>query len=327
MSSNNNFINSPSINSPISNISSSNSQLSNIDGIENISNIDDISNISNIASYNYKHKFNNESLDILIKTVEILNGKIYGEFVSLYFIPKKILNKDYTSFENINVIFNDVNDRTVFIRLLRNVFEIYTNGNDSSYMILFKIPNDQYTYIVNLNIYIKTNYIDLKNHTNYIDINLLSISGDGVNLINYLNSENNIQKYSLIFNRIMNKKFSLISYYYDSILECFDKAYYLIQNNWIMDDYYLEKEMSVLFYWKNRNIIRTTYNENENKKLVEGNVCSICSNEFNNNDIVVNTKCNHNFHWCCGAENNLGIKYWILNYSHKCPMCRCEYCV
>ena len=318
MSSNNNFINSPSINSPISNISSSNSQSSNIDDIEYI---------SNITPYNYKHKFNNESLDILIKTVEILNGKIYGEFVSLYFIPKKILNKDYTSFENINVIFNDINDRTVFIRLLRNVFEIYTNGNDSSYMILFKIPNDQYTYIVNLNIYIKTHYIDLKNHTNYIDINLLSINGDGVNLINYLNSENNIQKYSLIFNRIMNKKFSLISYYYDSILECFDKAYYLIQNNWIMDDYYLEKEMSVLFYWKNRNIIRTTYNENENKKLVEGNVCSICSNEFNNNDIVVNTKCNHNFHWCCSAENNLGIKYWILNYSHKCPMCRCEYCV
>ena len=84
MSSNNNFINSPSINTPISNISSSNSQ---------ISNIDDIENILNITSYNYKHKFNNESLDILIKTVEILNGKIYGEFVSLYFKTKKILNK------------------------------------------------------------------------------------------------------------------------------------------------------------------------------------------------------------------------------------------
>ena len=29
------------------------------------------------------------------------------------------------------------------------------------------------------------------------------------------------------------------------------------------------------------------------------NKCSICTTDFENDDLVINTKCNHNFHWDC----------------------------
>ena len=97
--------------------------------------------------------------------------------------------------------------------------------------------------------------------------------------------------------------------------------------------------------------------------MCEDNKCSICTSDFKNDDLVINTKCNHNFHWDCdyyrdyyseilSTENNpedndtendtennpenendivsskiSGIKNWITNFSDKCPICRCEYCI
>ena len=72
-----------------------------------------------------------------------------------------------------------------------------------------------------------------------------------------------------------------------------------------MDDYY-NKEISVLFKWKNVNKdIRLLYSEDEKKKLVNNNECTICGSKFNDEDIVINTKCNHNFHWLC--SNDIGL--------------------
>jgi hypothetical protein len=158
-----------------------------------------------------------------------------------------------------------------------------------------------------------------------LDINSLYLSSSGINIIQnkYIDSIDNLQ---ITMNRISEKKFSLIDDYDDNILHIYDKCIQLLHKDWIMDDKYLKKNSSVLFKWNNKNnYIRLYHNENEKNNMNAQNVCSICSNEFKEQDIVINTKCNHNFHWNC--DNSVGIKNWIINYSHKCPICRCNYCI
>ena len=97
-----------------------------------------------------------------------------------------------------------------------------------------------------------------------------------------------------------------------------------------MDDFHLKDKTSIFFLWKNvNNNIRTSFKDDELKKLKEGNFCSICSSNFKDEDLIINTKCNHNFHWDCNScdNSNSGIKNWISKFSHKCPICRCEYCI
>ena len=97
-----------------------------------------------------------------------------------------------------------------------------------------------------------------------------------------------------------------------------------------MDDYHLKNKSSILFLWKNidKNI-KTSFKEDDFKKLKEDNFCSICNSDFKDEDLIINTKCNHNFHWDCNSceNNSSGIKNWISKFSNKCPICRCEYCI
>ncbi len=55
----------------------------------------------------------------------------------------------------------------------------------------------------------------------------------------------------------------------------------------------------------------------EIKDEAKNTKCSICTDEFINNDMVVKTKCDHVFHRDC-------IKPWLCNESVKCPICREE---
>ena len=93
-----------------------------------------------------------------------------------------------------------------------------------------------------------------------------------------------------------------------------------------MDDNYNENNnMPILFKWKNNNNknYRLKYNEEDFKKLKSIDKCVICGINFNPNCIVINTTCNHNFHWECGDEG-IGLKYWILNHKNNCPICRSD---
>jgi hypothetical protein len=45
--------------------------------------------------------------------------------------------------------------------------------------------------------------------------------------------------------------------------------------------------------------------------------CSVCLENFIENDELIKLKCNHNFHYNC-------IKNWLCKESNKCPVCRIE---
>ena len=289
-----------------------------------------------------KNKYNNNNqndykinLNKLVNTVDIFNGIIYGDFISQYYFKKNVLNEDTRlEFENINIIFNNYNDCVSFIRLLQNIFEIYSSNNCHNYykiLLNYNYQNKNYSQVKNLNIFNNIIYIDLNFYTYYIDINLVSLENSGLNLIKYENSNNNYIKFNCILNRIINNKFSFINKNYSyNIFDNLNKSIELIHNGWIMDDYYLKENTCILFLWKNiKENIRTSFKDDELKKLKEGNYCIICSSEFKDDDLIINTKCNHNFHWNCDNCNNSnsGIKNWTSKFSHKCPICRCEYCI
>lgn len=301
----------------------------------------------NLDYIDYKDKF-----DKLVQTVQILNGKIYGDFISQYYFENNILNKDTNyidiNFKEINIIFNTYNDRICFTRLMQDLFEMYQNYKSNSnginkinlnnYHILvnYNYLNKDYSKLININIYNNVLFVDLNLHIHYIDINLLSLQDEGLNLVKYHSNKklSNIEqkntnyfKFNSILNRVINKRFSFIENYDNNIFYNLDKCIDLIFNDWIMDDFHLLDETSVLFLWKNlNNNIRTSYNDNDLEKMNNCNTCSICTVKFKDNDLVINTKCNHNFHWDCNNFNS-GIKNWILKFSHKCPICRYDYCI
>ena len=311
-----------------------------------------------INSVDYK-----SNLDKLVNAVRIFKGYIYGEFVSLYYLENNIFNNDIKlDFENINIILNNYNDSICFIRLLQNIFEIYyekdSNKNNYKIVINYNYNNKNYSEVKNLNLYNNVSKIDLNYYTYYLDINLLSLNLNGLEIINYSNKKD--VQFTTILNRIIYRKFSFIDDYNCDIFNNIDKAIQLLYNGWIMDDYYLKRNSSVLFFWKNRDMIRMHYNDKEKKMMYQDNKCSICTSDFKNDDLVINTKCNHNFHWDCNyyrdssnetdnhetdndetdndetdndeTDNDempkiSGIKNWITNFSTKCPICRCEYCI
>jgi len=333
------------------------------------------------------------NLDKLINAVKILKGYIYGEFVSLYYLENNIFNNDIKlNFDNINIVLGNYHDSICFVRLLQNVFEIYTNNsNKHNYKIVinYNYNNKNYSETKNLNIYNNILNVDLNYYSYYLDINLLSLNENGLNMINYKNKRK--IDFTTILNRIIYKKFSFIDDYCFNIYNNIDKAIELLYDGWIMDDYYLKKETSVLFFWKNRDLVRTHYNDKEKEMMNNDNKCSICTSDFENDDLVINTKCNHNFHWDCNyyrdsrnsfnhildaeeiidsdrendsdidndtdndtdnhntnhSDSNIasdnendnednsfhqkykisGMKNWTINFSNKCPICRCEYCI
>lgn len=121
-----------------------------------------------------------------------------------------------------------------------------------------------------------------------------------------------------------------------------DKACKLVLRGWIMDDNLLGDATWVVGTWQimsnGLRMVRRGYDKNEYDKMVCAKECSICNEEFKKQDIVINTKCNHNFHWhepfpgrtfngktesssnvvaCCK-----GLKEWVCRGNITCPICR-----
>ena len=140
------------------------------------------------------------------------------------------------------------------------------------------------------------------------------------------NYHNNYDNYNIIFNRIINKKFAFIKINFNLqyYILFIDEAYNLLKKKWVMDDYY-HNNNSILFNWskKNDNNYRLNYNEEDYIKLKSNNNCVICGCDFTENCIVINTRCNHNFHWYCNNTTS-GLKYWIKHHKNSCPVCRSE---
>lgn len=119
-----------------------------------------------------------------------------------------------------------------------------------------------------------------------------------------------------------------------------DRACKLVIRGWVMDDSLLGDMTWVVGAWQiisnGLRMVRKGFDRNEYDKMASMKDCSICNEEFKRTDIVINTKCNHNFHWqeplpgsasasrsgCNNVVCCKGLKEWVSRGNITCPICR-----
>ena len=294
---------------------------------------------------------NHTQLDKLINIIQALNGNIFGETIRDYSIRNKLLDKNFNNinFNNINIIFNNNTIIKYFIRILSFNYEIYKESANNIHSINSKIItyNLIYNYLYNneykakiLKLHIfpisLCNFLKYKNiekltydldcNQFFMNSHSLYLNHNKYYLNNYIFENLTFNNFNIQFNRIRNEKFSFIkkNINFSDYIYNIDQAYSLVNNGWIMDDFHnpVRDTSCILLKWRNRDKdnYRYNYNTEKYKKLKNNDSCTICGVNFTSECIVINTSCNHNFHWYC--NNNHGLKYWIQNHNNNCPICR-----
>ena len=239
-------------------------------------------------------------LNEIIATIKIFDGDIYGEIVRNF----RILGETNISEINIRL---DVYHYKSFLTLIYNKFNIIQVLPNK---YIFKIlPSN-----INLNILLINKNLFKVSELDF-DINLLTENERSL----YVKFVPTIFKYipdklTFIKNRIISKHFTIIptERQHSELLNVINKAFELISNNWIMDDLYHQKPIWLVGKWEN--II-------SKKKYLDCLECSLCHDKFKTSDLVLNTVCNHTFHWNCNSTN--GLMHWAKDHT-TCPYCRSE---
>lgn len=147
------------------------------------------------------------------------------------------------------------------------------------------------------------------------DCNLLAENGSGLYLWRFYPSLRTIvDKFSFILDRIHQKKFCLVHKVQTDtkVNDVVNIGYNLVMSGWTMDDVVLGKESWLISKWCDLPVERKGCKE-----------CAICQDEFSPGDIVVNTVCNHNFHWFCPHQAKMGLFTWVnCENQLTCPSCR-----
>jgi hypothetical protein len=121
-------------------------------------------------------------------------------------------------------------------------------------------------------------------------------------------------KVNHLIKRCHNKQFAFTSPLFgniDTIVFHLDNAYNMILSDWTMDNIYIKHDTLVI-------------NKFDKFDSHSHDICSICHENFTNDQIVIKTSCNHFFHWKCnGSDDNNGLRFWIVsNKNVFCPYCR-----
>lgn len=138
--------------------------------------------------------------------------------------------------------------------------------------------------------------------------------------------DNNGDKYNYIKNRIIEKKFCLLTR--RNTIKNIENAISLLNKGYVMDDYLLKNDTWIVAQWHlfvmKTQTIRTTSNNNY-YNFIKNDECYICQTKFQPQDIIINLRCYHNFHWKCCNFNNSGLCEWLKNQAkNDCPNCRCQ---
>jgi len=120
----------------------------------------------------------------------------------------------------------------------------------------------------------------------------------------------------------------------EQVIGLIDRALRLVMRGWVMDDILLGDKTWVLSQWNvlsnELKMVRKKYDKNKYDQMVCNAECAICNEEFKPTDTVINTRCNHNFHWndmCATYLPNKsirckGLKEWVKRGKITCPVCR-----
>jgi hypothetical protein len=171
------------------------------------------------------------------------------------------------------------------------------------------------------------------------DVNVLTENSHSLYIrvpYNSLNKYND--KLNFVRERIKDTTFCSLEDSYmktpEQIISLVDRALRLVMRGWVMDDMLLGDKTWVLSQWSvlsnGLKMVRKKYDKEKYEQMICSTECAICNEEFKPTDIVINTRCNHNFHWndiCATYLPNKsvrckGLKEWVKRGKITCPVCR-----
>jgi hypothetical protein len=171
------------------------------------------------------------------------------------------------------------------------------------------------------------------------DVNVLTENSHSLSIrvpYNSLNKYND--KLNFVRERIKDTTFCSLEDSYmktpEQIISLVDRALRLVMRGWVMDDMLLGDKTWVLSQWSvlsnGLKMVRKKYDKEKYEQMICSTECAICNEEFKPTDIVINTRCNHNFHWndiCATYLPNKsvrckGLKEWVKRGKITCPVCR-----
>jgi hypothetical protein len=170
--------------------------------------------------------------------------------------------------------------------------------------------------------------------TELIDVNLLVSNGTAIfvrpdAVLSFTAMSNKIDH---VMKRVRSHRFGLMrlpTFPPTSVLKTLNKCHDLVRAGWVMDDAYIGKSSAVINTWKSFSTqsVRNALTPQEKESMVSQDQCSLCHDAFQDDDIVLNTCCNHNFHWVCHSDDRAtrmsGISSWFhLKRDFACPFCR-----
>lgn len=161
------------------------------------------------------------------------------------------------------------------------------------------------------------------------DVNLLAENSNKHFIrMNYPQLERFPDKLSHIRKRILDGRFTLLDFSscrsVGHFVEVIDSASALVKKGWMMDDLLYGDAIWIVNQWKHIRDLpshcRKLLPGNKLDLMTSLNECSLCSEHFTDDDVVINTKCNHNFHW--HNETCKGLSEWMMHGNITCPVCR-----
>lgn len=288
-----------------------------------------------------KHTKMKKLIDGLLMHIKAFEGDVFGGVV-----------RDYKTQGLVYV--RDINCRidsimlTIFLQTLNLHYKVRELSSDFSgkfvdyvkklYVTFKDDENIVYTY---LDIIVVSRVEWLRLPCDF-DVNLLAESASSVYVrSNYTNMNKVVDKYSFVLDRVKKSTFAQLESLAAKTPEhaCYfvDRAFKMSMRGWIMDDFYLGSNTYVMNAWmffvNTPTFVRTEYDSQKLELMKSMDECAICSEKFKDTDIVINTKCNHNFHWSqagcnrqtsggAGALCCKGLQEWIKLDNSSCPLCR-----
>jgi hypothetical protein len=263
-----------------------------------------------------------EAIATLVKAFE---GDVYGSY-----IRKRMRNEACTCLEA------RINPESyhAFCNVLSITHDIHSVVRNTSHNILTVKPvqtrDDTSNFWWVIVLMLETNMTFALRHVDF-DVNSLvqTCMSTFVRPVVTLYGIPYFDKFDLVSNRIKEKRFAILfqpSTFQETATNMIE-AVDMVKDGWKMDDIYARKSSWIINTWKSmvdlEDVVRCFSSSEERIKTIEHNVCSLCHENFKDDDVVVNTCCNHNFHWKCDPMKLEGILYWFqLKQDFTCPFCR-----
>jgi hypothetical protein len=282
--------------------------------------------------------------ETIIKTVKAFDGDVYGNVIRDYKINK---NMDVLNVHcRIDVYFVNVFGQTLSVMF--DVIELPISiggiiGLTKRYLVTPKPPYPCTSHgsiapmPVQLEVAImtKSEWSRLKCD---FDVNLFAENCSS----RYIRTDYNIlhrfvDRYEHLTQRIKNMKFCVVDFSMCkslALVRAFvDNSVAMIVNGWTMDDLIWGDDTWVVNKWISFQMktkeIRTKYTNDKIERMLAQDVCLLCNDKFSPTDIVINTRCNHNYHWgpCQSSDDTGTIKCnglieWVRRDKITCPCCR-----